>query len=164
MWINVGNASLALSSNGITMSCGNGTYTTSATSQTSNPSRCYCNPGYPTCKGSSPIVIDTTGEGFFLTDLAHGVQFRRGPASTPEQFSWTDPAHHNAWLVRPNVDGSVTSLSMNMFGNLSPQPQSSSPNGYAALAYWASQARMRHGEKAGFKGLPRSLERPQAVA
>lgn len=45
-------------------------------------------------------MIDTTGEGFFLTDLQHGVQFRRGPTSALDQFSWTDPAHHNAWLVR----------------------------------------------------------------
>lgn len=105
------------------------------------PSICTCDPYNPTCKSTSPIVIDVTGEGFFMTDFAHGVQFRRGPASPLEQFSWTDPAHHNAWLVRPNPDGSVTSMSMNMFGNLSPQaPPSSSPNGYSALAYWAANA------------------------
>lgn len=55
-------------------------------------------------------------------------------------MSWTDPAYHNAWLVRPNPDGSVTSLAANMFGNLSPQPPSPDKNGYRALAYWAEQA------------------------
>ena len=106
----------------------------------SNPSVCQCNPGDPSCKWTSPIVIDVTGEGFFMTDLAHGVAIKKGPDSaTATRMAWTDPAHHNAWLVRPNADGSVTSISGNMFGNVSPQPQSSSPNGYAALAYWASQ-------------------------
>jgi hypothetical protein len=80
-----------------------------------------------------------TGEGFFLTDAANGVQFKKGPLSSPVQMAWTDPAHHNAFLVRPNPDGSVTSISMNMFGNVSPQPASTTPNGYRALAYWASQ-------------------------
>jgi hypothetical protein len=83
-------------------------------------------------------VIDPIGEGFFMTDKAHGVQFKKGPQSQPQQMSWTDPAHHNAWLVKPNADGSVTSVSMNMFGNLSPQPISVHPNGYAALAYLAA--------------------------
>lgn len=74
-----------------------------------------------------------------MTDVAHGVSFKKGPASTPQQMAWTDPVHHTAFLVRPNADGSVTSISMNMFGNVSPQPTSAKPNGYAALAYWASQ-------------------------
>jgi hypothetical protein len=87
----------------------------------------------------SPIIIDVTGEGFWLTDKAHGVKFRRGAGDPLEQMSWTDPAHHNAWLVRPNADGSVTSLSLNLFGNLSPQPSGPEPNGYRALAWWAEQ-------------------------
>jgi hypothetical protein len=91
----------------------------------------------PTCGTGSPIVIDPTGEGFFLTSKAHGVEFRRDPGDNLQQMSWTDPAHHNAWLVRPNADGSVTDLATNMFGNLSPQPESDTPNGYAALAYMA---------------------------
>jgi hypothetical protein len=88
---------------------------------------------------ASPIVIDPTGEGFWLTDKQHGVQFRKNQNSPLQQMSWTDPEHHNAWLVKPNADGSVTSLALNMFGNLSPQPPSDEPNGYLALAYWAAQ-------------------------
>lgn len=97
-----------------------------------------CNPTKPGC-GVSPIVIDPTGEGFFLTSKQQGVEFRE-EASIPQiQMSWTNPTHHNGWLVRPNADGSVTSLSDNLFGNLSPQPSSDTPNGYSALAYWAEQ-------------------------
>jgi hypothetical protein len=87
----------------------------------------------------SPIEIDTRGEGFHLTDAAHGVAFRERPAGALTQMSWTDPGYHNAWLARPNPDGSVTSLAANLFGNLSPQPKSEDPNGYRALAYWAEQ-------------------------
>ena len=95
-----------------------------------------CPPKRPGC---SPIVIDPTGEGFFLTDKAHGVHFRTTSESALQEMSWTDPAHHNAWLVRPNADGSVSSLEANMFGNLSPQPASDEPNGYAALGFWAQE-------------------------
>jgi hypothetical protein len=84
-------------------------------------------------------VIDTTGEGFWLTDAQHGVAFHEEADGSLQQMSWTDPAHHNAWLVRPNPDGSMTSLAENMFGNLSPQPTSVHPNGYAALAYLMEQ-------------------------
>jgi hypothetical protein len=85
-------------------------------------------------------VIDVTGEGFFLTDNEHGVQFREHSDGPLMQMSWTDPAHHNAWLVRPNADGSVTSLAENFFGDLAPQAPSTNPNGFLALGYWMGQA------------------------
>ncbi|MBV9761666.1 MAG: hypothetical protein JO340_13980 [Acidobacteriaceae bacterium] len=92
------------------------------------------------CSPPSPIVIDALGEGFHLTSAAKGVNFRERQGDPLVQMSWTDPGFHNAWLVRPNPDGSVTSLAANLFGNLSPQPKSGDPNGYRALAYWAEQS------------------------
>jgi hypothetical protein len=106
--------------------------------QTSNVT-CPCPPDVRQCQTGSPIIIDPTGEGFWLTDKQHGVQFRKTSDGPLQQMSWTDPAHHNAWLVKPNADGSVVSLADNMLGNLSPQPESAHPNGYSALAYWAKQ-------------------------
>lgn len=89
---------------------------------------------------TSPIVIDVAGEGFHLTSADDGVPFRLHSSDTNEtEMAWTDPKFKNAWLVRPNPDGSVTSLAANMFGNLSPQPLSNYPNGYLALAYAAQQ-------------------------
>lgn len=41
-----------------------------------------------------------------------------------------------------------------MFGNLSPQPQSSEPNGYSALAYWASQEGCGNEEKLDAQSCP----------
>ena len=119
--------------------CGASSYTqaTATAQDVTCPKPCPPNVRY--CQTGSPIVIDPTGEGFFLTSKQNGVQFRKESGGPLQQMSWTDPAHHNAWLVRPNADGSVTSLAANMFGNLSPQPTSREPNGYSALAYWAQQ-------------------------
>jgi hypothetical protein len=118
--------------------CGIPAITQGATSTAAKP---ICKPQdcAPDCP-PSPIVIDAFGEGFHLTDAAKGVDFRERAQDPLVQMSWTDPAYHNAWLVRPNPDGSVTSLAANMFGNLSPQPPSPDKNGYRALAYWAEQA------------------------
>lgn len=88
------------------------------------------------CK-ESPILIDAYGEGFHLSDVAHGVQFREYAHSPATQMSWTDPKYHNGWLALPK-HGAVTSLA-ELFGNLSPQPPSKTPNGYKALAYFASE-------------------------
>lgn len=83
---------------------------------------------------SSPIIIDSTGEGFHLTDASHGVQFRKTPAGAPLQMAWTDPAYHNGWLALPR-DGKVEALS-ELFGNFTPQPKSDHPNGFLALAQY----------------------------
>ena len=115
-------------------SCDGESYSSSPT-----PSQLVQRPVCPVPKPPSPIVVDVTGEGFFLTDNAHGVQFREQSGGPLMQLSWTDPAHHNAWLVRPNADGSVTSLADNFFGDLSPQPVSAMQNGYSALSYWMQQ-------------------------
>jgi hypothetical protein len=47
----------------------------------------------------SPIVIDAFGEGFHLTSLASGVQFRALPDDDATQISWTDKHWHNGWLL-----------------------------------------------------------------
>jgi hypothetical protein len=84
----------------------------------------------------SPIIIDTRGEGFHLTDVEHGVLFRERPDTDPLHFAWTDPNFHNGWLALPH-DGVVRALS-DLFGNFTPQPPSRDPNGYLALAVYDS--------------------------
>jgi hypothetical protein len=100
---------------------------------------------YPTCDASgniycpadsnySPIIIDVFDEGFHLTNLQGGVQFPMVPGKDPVQVSWTDPKFRNGWLVLDlNGNGTIDDLS-EMFGNLTAQPTSDSPNGYRALA------------------------------
>ena len=131
-WVNIMSRPLAFSNTGLPLPfCGTNSQTQGDIKQVTKPT-CPAPP-------PSPIIIDPTGEGFFLTDNQHGVVFRETTDSPAVKMSWTDPAHHNAWLVRPNADGSVTSLEENMFGNLSPQPASDEPNGYAALGFWAQE-------------------------
>jgi hypothetical protein len=92
------------------------------------------NTGQWACNPTSPIVIDTRDEGFHLTDAAHGVRFSFLPEGPSVQTSWTDPAFHNGFLVLDrNGDGVITD-GTELFGNLTPQPPSATPNGFLALA------------------------------
>jgi hypothetical protein len=141
IWLNAGSNTLSGPANG-PYTCGVPNVSAGQVATETKPA-CPVSypPGWclPKC-GVSPIIIDTTGEGFYLTDEQHGVTFRELTTGPPQRMSWTDPAHHNAWLVRPDPDGSVRSVASNLFGNLSPQPPSDEANGYLALAYLAEQS------------------------
>jgi hypothetical protein len=61
------------------------------------------------------------------------VRFALSPQLGPAHLSWTDPAYSNGWLALDrNRNGKIDDLT-ELFGNLTPQPESGSPNGYAAL-------------------------------
>jgi hypothetical protein len=83
---------------------------------------------------SSPIIIDTDGIGFQLTNAANGVRFDLDPAKPPEQLAWTIAGSRNGWLALPH-DGKVES-GRDLFGNFTPQPPSDDPNGFLALAVY----------------------------
>jgi hypothetical protein len=83
----------------------------------------------------SPIIIDLTGDGFFLTDAVHGVQFDIANTGIPMQIAWTANAN-NAWLVLDRNQNGVINSGAELFGNFTPQPSSPRPNGFAALAIY----------------------------
>jgi hypothetical protein len=87
-----------------------------------------------TCSGS-PIIIDTSGQGFSLTNAANGVRFDISGTGHPIQMGWTAPGADNAFLALPDVDGLVHG-GKQLFGNFTSQPQSATPNGFAALAVY----------------------------
>jgi hypothetical protein len=89
------------------------------------------------CGGSegSPILIDTTGQGFFLTNVANGVKFDLSGTGTPVQMAWTAQGASNAFLALPGSDGLIHN-GKELFGNFTPQPLSSDPNGFRALAVY----------------------------
>ncbi len=82
----------------------------------------------------SPIVIDTRGEGFRLTDADHGVWFQFVPLDPAVKISWTDSRFSNGWLVLDRNGNGKIDDATELFGNITPQPPSRDPNGYAALA------------------------------
>ena len=86
------------------------------------------------CNPASPIIIDTKGEGFHLTDALDGVKFTFAPDLPAVQMSWTDPAFSNGFLVLDRNGDGVINDATELFGNLTPQPPSETPNGFLALA------------------------------
>jgi hypothetical protein len=110
------------------------------------PSRCSpiltCTEGYvwdnSVCDcvpGGSPIIIDISGKGFDLTSAADGVRFDISGTGTAVQMAWTAAEADNAFLALPGTDGLVHN-GKQLFGNFTPQPQSATPNGFAALAVY----------------------------
>ena len=85
--------------------------------------------------GGSPILIDVSGKGFTLTSAQNGVTFDLAGTGNPIQIAWTAPNADNAFLALPEADALVHN-GKQLFGNFTPQPSSSTPNGFAALAVY----------------------------
>jgi hypothetical protein len=88
-----------------------------------------------TCPCGSPIILDINGKGYNLTSAQDGVMFDIVGDGTPWKMAWTAQNSDNAFLALPGPDGLVHN-GKELFGNFTPQPTSSTPNGFAALAVY----------------------------
>jgi len=91
---------------------------------------CSCEGG----GGMSPIVIDVDHSGFALTDAAGGVAFNMLNDGVPLQLAWTEAGSTNAFLVLDRNGNGAIDNGEELFGDSTPQPASSTPNGFLALA------------------------------
>jgi hypothetical protein len=82
-----------------------------------------------------PILLDISGQGFFLTSAQNGVKFDISDSGKPTEMGWTALGADNAFLALPSSDGLIHN-GKELFGNFTPQPFSNTPNGLAALAVY----------------------------
>lgn len=104
------------------------------------PSPDYCgegelwNPDICRCQ-ISPIIIDTSGNGYDLTNPDQGTQFRFSPTSRIVEASWTAARSDESFLVLDRNGNGTIDDGSELFGSTTPMPDGTrSANGFVALA------------------------------
>jgi len=89
---------------------------------------------------STPIVIDMGNDGYRFSSYIDGCSFDLNADGLKEWTAWTAPAGDEAFLALDrNFNGTIDS-GMELFGDRTPQPISSYPNGFEALLLYDQSA------------------------
>ncbi|HEX7312389.1 MAG TPA: hypothetical protein VF297_00465 [Pyrinomonadaceae bacterium] len=102
------------------------------------------------CLTYSPVLVDTAGDGFSLTDGAGGVDFDIDSDGVRERMAWTAPGFDDAWLALDGDGDGFIDGGRELFGNYTPQPLGPERNSFLArvrLDYKESKRVDEHGNR-----------------
>lgn len=95
---------------------------------------------------TSPIIIDLVGNGFHLSGLSDPVLFDFDGNGKPLTMAWTARGEDDAFLVLDRNGNGTIDNGAELFGNITPQPDSPNRNGFLALAEYDKRGRGGNGD------------------